>query len=139
MPATVPRVTPWRCVFLKVSKGLAMNSSHSDSPLPRQATGRREGLVLMLGSSLTIMGAVMVAPILPKLGAEFGQGEGLVEDGLEAGRVDGPDHVVLVPAAADGQTQFAAVKARFRQADIELPADTRPRPISDARKGLLYI
>ena len=26
----------------------------------------------MLGSSLTIMGAVMVAPILPKLGAEFG-------------------------------------------------------------------
>ncbi len=72
MPATVPRVTPWRCVFLKVSKGLAMNSSHSDSPLPRQATGRREGLVLMLGSSLTIMGAVMVAPILPKLGAEFG-------------------------------------------------------------------
>ena len=38
----------------------------------RQATGRREGLVLMLGSSLTIMGAVMIAPILPKLGAEFG-------------------------------------------------------------------
>jgi MFS family permease len=29
-------------------------------------------LVLMLGSSLTIMGAVMVAPILPKLGATFG-------------------------------------------------------------------
>ena len=38
----------------------------------RQATGRREGLVLMLGSSLTIVGSVMVAPILPKLGAEFG-------------------------------------------------------------------
>ncbi|WP_437882228.1 MFS transporter [Pseudomonas sp. LRF_L74] len=38
----------------------------------RQASGRREGVVLMLGSSLTIMGAVMVAPILPKLGAEFG-------------------------------------------------------------------
>ncbi|WP_273822779.1 MULTISPECIES: MFS transporter [Pseudomonas] len=38
----------------------------------RQATGRREGLVLMLGSSLTIMGSVMIAPILPKLGAEFG-------------------------------------------------------------------
>ncbi len=37
----------------------------------RQATGGREGIVLMLGSSLTIMGAVMVAPILPKLGAEF--------------------------------------------------------------------
>jgi len=41
-------------------------------PVARQATGRREGLVLMLGSSLTIMGAVMIAPILPKLGAEFG-------------------------------------------------------------------
>ncbi|WP_339529942.1 MFS transporter [Pseudomonas mucidolens] len=53
-----------------------MTSVHSASPLAtpvaRQATGRREGLVLMLGSSLTVMGAVMVAPILPKLGAEFG-------------------------------------------------------------------
>ncbi|WET12750.1 MFS transporter [Pseudomonas sp. D3] len=53
-----------------------MNQSHAVSPAPlsspRQATGRREGLVLMLGSSLTIMGSVMVAPILPKLGAEFG-------------------------------------------------------------------
>jgi MFS family permease len=53
-----------------------MTSVHSAStlatPVARQATGRREGLVLMLGSSLTIMGAVMIAPILPKLGAEFG-------------------------------------------------------------------
>ncbi|MDE1165859.1 MAG: MFS transporter [Pseudomonas sp.] len=53
-----------------------MNQSHAVSPgalsSPRQASGRREGLVLMLGSSLTIMGSVMVAPILPKLGAEFG-------------------------------------------------------------------
>ncbi|MCF5707102.1 MFS transporter [Pseudomonas syringae] len=49
-----------------------MNPLCSDSTLPLQATGRREGLVLMLGSSLTIMGAVMVAPVLPKLGAEFG-------------------------------------------------------------------
>ncbi|MDG9882428.1 MFS transporter [Pseudomonas sp. GD04058] len=32
----------------------------------------REGTVLVLGSSLTIMGAVMVAPILPRLAAEFG-------------------------------------------------------------------
>ncbi len=72
MLATVPRVTPWRCVFLRVSKGLTMNPLSSDSTLPRQASGRREGLVLMLGSSLTIMGAVMVAPVLPKLGAEFG-------------------------------------------------------------------
>ena len=53
-----------------------MNQSHAVSPAtlssPRQASGRREGLVLMLGSSLTIMGSVMVAPILPKLGTEFG-------------------------------------------------------------------
>ena len=53
-----------------------MTSVHSAStlatPVARQATGRREGLVLMLGSSLTIMGAVMIAPILPRLGAEFG-------------------------------------------------------------------
>lgn len=40
--------------------------------MPRQATGRREGAVILLGSSLTIVGSVMVAPILPKLGAEFG-------------------------------------------------------------------
>lgn len=31
----------------------------------------REGLVLLLGSSLTIMGSVMVAPVLPKLSEEF--------------------------------------------------------------------
>lgn len=37
--------------------------------LPR---GSREGVVLMLGSSLTIMGAVMIAPVLPQIGAEFG-------------------------------------------------------------------
>lgn len=37
-----------------------------------QNAGPREGVVLILGSSLTIMGAVMIAPILPKLGAEFG-------------------------------------------------------------------
>ncbi|VVN61666.1 hypothetical protein PS687_04142 [Pseudomonas fluorescens] len=49
-----------------------MNPSRSECAPARQATGRREGLVLMLGSSLTIMGAVMVAPILPKLGATFG-------------------------------------------------------------------
>jgi MFS family permease len=47
-------------------------SSSVSTVAPRQATGRREGLVLMLGSSLTIMGSVMVTPILPRLGAEFG-------------------------------------------------------------------
>lgn len=51
-----------------------MNQSSSVSTatiLSRQASWR-EGLVLMLGSSLTIMGSVMVAPVLPRLGAEFG-------------------------------------------------------------------
>ncbi|MCO7636620.1 MFS transporter [Pseudomonas sp. S 311-6] len=39
---------------------------------PERNAGWPQGLVLLLGSSLTIMGSVMVAPILPKLGAEFG-------------------------------------------------------------------
>lgn len=38
---------------------------------PRRATAR-QGAVILLGSSLTIVGAVMVAPVLPKLAAEFG-------------------------------------------------------------------
>ena len=38
---------------------------------PRLATAR-QGAVILLGSSLTIVGAVMVAPVLPKLVAEFG-------------------------------------------------------------------
>lgn len=37
---------------------------------PTQA-GPAQGAVLLLGSSLTVMGAVMVAPILPKIAAEF--------------------------------------------------------------------
>lgn len=39
---------------------------------PERTAGWPQGLVLLLGSSLTIMGSVMVAPILPKLGAQFG-------------------------------------------------------------------
>ncbi|MFO3705080.1 MFS transporter [Xanthomonas codiaei] len=53
---------------MNTSKGDAMNQA-SDST--RQA-GRAQGAVLLLGSSLTIMGAVMIAPVLPKLGAQFG-------------------------------------------------------------------
>ncbi|WP_118184719.1 MFS transporter [Paraburkholderia phosphatilytica] len=37
----------------------------------RPQPGASQGAVLLLGSSLTIMGAVMIAPILPKLAAEF--------------------------------------------------------------------
>ena len=77
-----------------------MNRSNSVStaaaPL-RQASGRREGLVLMLGSSLTIMGSVMVAPILPRLGAEFGPVE--------------PRAELLVPLAITGPALAIALCA----------------------------
>ncbi|KPH07473.1 MFS transporter (plasmid) [Rhizobium acidisoli] len=46
--------------------------SHSSFPggADRQA-GPKQGLVIQIASSLTIMGAVMIAPMLPKLAAEF--------------------------------------------------------------------
>lgn len=47
-----------------------MDNQNSSSV--RTATGRREGVLIALGSSLTIMGSVMVAPMLPKMGMEFG-------------------------------------------------------------------
>ena len=76
-----------------------MTIEHSASPLAgtRQAVTRREGLVLVLGSSLTIMGSVMVAPILPKLGAEFGPFE--------------PRADVLVPLAVTGPALAIALFA----------------------------
>ncbi|KRP66999.1 MFS transporter [Pseudomonas orientalis] len=74
-----------------------MNPLRADSVHPRQATGRREGLVLMLGSSLTIMGAAMVAPILPKLGATFGPLE--------------PRAELLVPLAVTGPALAIALCA----------------------------
>ena len=76
-----------------------MTIEHSVSPLAgtRQAVTRREGLVLVLGSSLTIMGSVMVAPILPKLGAEFGPFE--------------PRADVLVPLAVTGPALAIALFA----------------------------
>ena len=43
-----------------------MNNTHLS-----QEAGRSQGAVLVLGSSLTIMGSVMVAPIIPKLIEEF--------------------------------------------------------------------
>lgn len=78
-----------------------MSLEHSVSgtavPSVRQASGRREGAVLMLGSSLTIMGAVMIAPILPKLGAEFGPIE--------------PHAELLVPLAVTGPALAIALVA----------------------------
>ncbi|WP_460159874.1 MFS transporter [Pseudomonas sp. S3_F07] len=76
-----------------------MNQSSSVSTAAsrsRQASWR-EGLVLMLGSSLTIMGAVMVTPILPRLGAEFGPME--------------PRADLLVPLAITGPALAIAVCA----------------------------
>lgn len=48
-------------------------SSTQVAPYTRAArqAGTSQGAVLLLGSSLTVMGAVMIAPILPKLAAEF--------------------------------------------------------------------
>jgi MFS family permease len=46
--------------------------NHSEVLTATKAPGGKEGLVLVLASSLTIMGAVMIAPVLPKIGAEFG-------------------------------------------------------------------
>lgn len=73
------------------------SASGAAAPTQRQARGRREGVVLMLGSSLTIMGAVMVAPILPKLGAEFGPLE--------------PRADLLVPLAVTGPALAIALVA----------------------------
>ncbi|MBD8573875.1 MFS transporter [Pseudomonas syringae] len=64
---------------------------------PRLARGRREGVVLMLGSSLTIMGAVMIAPVLPQIGAEFGSTTAHAE--------------VLVPLAVTGPALAIALFA----------------------------
>lgn len=69
----------------------------SNTSSARQATFRREGAVLMLGSSLTIVGAVMVGPILPKLFMEFGPIE--------------PRADVLVPLAITGPALTIALFA----------------------------
>ena len=49
-----------------------LSSTHT-APYSRAArqAGASQGAVLLLGSSLTVMGAVMIAPILPKLAADF--------------------------------------------------------------------
>ncbi|TBW58165.1 MFS transporter [Marinobacter halodurans] len=46
---------------------------------PSREAGRPQGIVLVLGSSLTIMGSVMVAPIIPKLVAQFAPTEPQVD------------------------------------------------------------
>jgi len=62
----------------------------------RQA-GTAQGSVLLLGSSLTIVGAVMIAPILPKLAAEFVPGN--------------PAAAALVPLIATGPALAIALFA----------------------------
>ncbi|TKC88673.1 MFS transporter [Trinickia terrae] len=59
--------------------------------------GAAQGAVLLLGSSLTIMGAVMIAPILPKLAAEFVPGN--------------PAAAGLVPLVATGPALAIAIVA----------------------------
>lgn len=70
-----------------------MGNSLSSS---RQA-GNSQGLILQLASSLTVMGAVMVAPILPKLAAEFAPVS--------------PDAAQLVPLIATGPALAIALFA----------------------------
>lgn len=70
---------------------------NSETRVARQASAGREGAVLVLGSSLTIMGAVMVAPILPRLAAEFGPIE--------------PRADVLIPLAITGPALAIALFA----------------------------
>ncbi|WP_395065813.1 MFS transporter [Paraburkholderia silvatlantica] len=65
---------------------------------PQQA-GIAQGAVLLLASSLTIMGAVMVAPILPKLAAEFVPAH--------------PAAAALVPLVATGPALAIAISAPF--------------------------
>ncbi|RDU98814.1 MFS transporter [Trinickia dinghuensis] len=48
-----------------------LSSMGEAAAVDRPNPGAAQGAVLLLGSSLTIMGAVMIAPILPKLAAEF--------------------------------------------------------------------
>ncbi|MCD5993482.1 MFS transporter [Pseudomonas sp. CDFA 602] len=76
-----------------------MTQTHAVStpPMSARSAGRRQGLVLVLGSSLTIMGSVMVAPVLPKLGAEFGPLE--------------PHASLLVPLAMTGPALAIALFA----------------------------
>jgi len=69
-------------------------------PFPRpQARIGREGIVVLLGSSLTIMGSVMIAPVLPKLAGEFAASHA---------RAD-----VLVPLAMTGPALAIALFAPF--------------------------
>ncbi|RDL45668.1 MFS transporter [Marinomonas piezotolerans] len=45
-----------------------MTTNHTQ----KKATAGREGILIALGSSLTIVGSVMVAPMIPKMAQEFG-------------------------------------------------------------------
>lgn len=69
----------------------------NNNATPGHPTVKREGWVVVLASSLTIMGSVMVAPILPKLAAEFGP-------------ID-PEADVLVPIAITGPALAIALFA----------------------------
>ncbi len=73
-----------------------LNTPVMNSTFTRQA-GSKQGFVIQAASSLTIMGAVMVAPMLPKLEAEFGQ--------------TGPQAADMVPLVATGPALAIALFA----------------------------
>lgn len=64
-----------------------------------RSAGARQATVLLLGSSLTIMGSVMVAPILPKLASEFVP--------------TNPEAAALIPLVATGPALAIALFAPF--------------------------
>lgn len=66
----------------------------------QQARLGREGVVVLLGSSLTIMGSVMIAPVLPKLAAEFSTPQSHLDN-------------VLVPLIMTGPALAIALFAPF--------------------------
>lgn len=66
------------------------------TPVPRQA-GAREGAILLLGSSLTIVGSVMVAPVLPRM--------------IDAFAPANPQAPILVPLAITGPALAIALFA----------------------------
>jgi MFS family permease len=66
----------------------------------QQARTGREGVVILLGSSLTIMGSVMIAPVLPKLSAHFAVADSQLDD-------------VLVPLIMTGPALAIALFAPF--------------------------
>ncbi|GAB4060467.1 MFS transporter [Uliginosibacterium sediminicola] len=67
-----------------------------NSPGAERVAGPKQALAILLGSSLSIMGAVMVAPVLPKMASEL---------------VNSPETAMLLPLVATGPALAIALFA----------------------------